>query len=139
MADMNKKPGTRRSALEDELIGDITDQASTVERGKEIVHDKYTLGTERRYRKLNIAQGHRRRHPDRVLQQHEGIKTSTEHAESVWEQAMLHDEERTKIPEEYKHEGSSMMSNQVGLSAVSTKNYKAKKNRMDHFSTVVGV
>ena len=40
MADMNKKPGTRRSALEDELIGDITDQASTIERGKEIVHDQ---------------------------------------------------------------------------------------------------
>jgi len=139
---MNKRPvvNSRRSTLEAELTAEITEQQSDMmDTGKDRVGDPYSKNLNRKYNKFNIQQGHRRRHPQRVLNQHAGISTSTEHAESVWEQALLHDHERTNIPEEYKPEGHDQMATQLGLYEISNKNFNAAKNKMQSISTVVGV
>jgi hypothetical protein len=140
MADMNKRPNTRRSELEDELTDDITEQQGLMETGKyRNKQDPYSRKQDLHNREFNIRQGHRRRHPLRVLHQHQGVVSSSESARSVWEQAIQQDDERTKLPEIYKIDAMKMMSTQVGLEAVADDNFKKKKNKMDRLSTMIGV
>lgn len=140
MADMNKRPNTRRNDLEDELTDQITEQQGKVDTGKyRNKSDPYSRKQDLQNRGFNIQQGHRRRHPLRVLHQHQGIVSSSESAQSVWEQAMQQDDERTKLPEIYKIDAMKMMSTQVGLEAVAADNFKKKKSKMDRLSTMVGM
>lgn len=137
---MNKRPNTRRNDLEDELTDQITEQQGKVETGKyRNKSDPYSRKQDLENRGFNIRQGHRRRHPLRVLHQHQGIVSSSESARSVWEQAMQQDDERTKLPEIFKIDAMKMMSTQVGLEAVAADNFKKKKNKMNRLSTMVGV
>jgi len=139
MADMNKKPATRRSALEEELIGQITNQAAAVETGKgENVSDPYSARIESQNYIFNIRQGVRMRHPDRVLSQYQGIREGTESAETIWEQALIHEDTRNEIPEEYKVKGADMAANQMGLVQTALNNFARSKSRFNK-STVVGV
>ena len=140
MADMNKRPNTRRNDLEDELTDQITEQQGKVDTGKyRNKSDPYSRKQDLQNRGFNIRQGHRRRHPLRVLHQHQGMLSSSESARSVWEQAMQQDDERTKLPEIFKIDAMKMMSTQVGLEAVAADNFKKKKNKMNRLSTMVGV
>lgn len=141
MADMNKRPNTHRSQLEDELVGRDTDQqAQVVETGKyRNFQDPYSQQQEKRYHRFNVVQGHRRRHPDQVLQQHQAIRMTGEDAKSVWEQALVEDDERTKLPEVYKASGFKIIPTQVGLQDVAAENYKKKKNKMSRLGTVIGM
>lgn len=138
---MNKRPNTRRNELEDELIGDISDQqAQHADTGKyRNYQDPYSMDQEARNRGLNMSLGHRRRHPLRVLHQHQAVVSTTEDAKSVWEQALTQDDERTKLPEIYKIDNMRLMSTQVGLEEVSEKAWKQKTSRMNKLSTVIGV
>jgi len=139
MAEMNKKPATRRSALEEELIGQITEQAAAVETGRgENVSDPFSARIESANYMFNIRQGTRMRHPDRVLSQHQGISEGTEAAETVWEQALIHDDTRTEIPEEYKPKGMDMAASQMGLVQTALDNFAKSKSRFNK-TTVVGV
>ena len=137
---MNKRPNTRRNDLEDELTDQITEQQGKVDTGKyRNKSDPYSRKQDLENRGFNIRQGHRWRHPLRVLHQHQGIVSSSENARSVWEQAMQQDDERTKLPEIYKIDAMKVMSTQVGLEAVAADNFKKKKNKMNRLSTMVGV
>lgn len=140
MAEMNKRPGaSRRSKLEAELIGQITDRAAEVDTGRgDDKKDPYSARIESKAHMFNIRQGVRMRHPDRVLQQHRGIREGTEAAETVWEQALIHDDTRITIPEEYKPKGSEMAATQMGLVRTALENFAKSKSRFAK-STVVGV
>jgi len=137
MAEMNKRPGGRVSELEADLIGDITDAQALVETGKDEVKNHNTAGIDRKYRKLNIQQGHRYRHPDRVLNRYAAINKDTEHAESVWEQALVQEDTKTKLPQTYKPSGYGMVGNQLGLDEVALKNFKTKKNKLGLMNVVI--
>lgn len=83
--------------------------------------------------KFNIKQGHRRRHPNRVLHQFSGISETTSSATTQWEEAMLYETKRTELPKEYTPKGDTEgLTNQLGIANVSTKNFKDvhKKNRL---------
>lgn len=140
MADMNKRPNTRRNELEDELTAEITQQQNQVEVGKyRNPSDPYSRKNDLENRAFNMRQGHRRRHPLRVLHQHQGVVSSSEDAKSVWEQAIQQDDQRTKLPEVYKIDAMKMISTQVGLEEVAEDAWKKRKPRMNRLSTVVGV
>lgn len=139
---MNKRPNTRRSALEDELMAEITDQQSEMETGtRRNLDDPFSAAMENENRKLNIVQGHRRRHPDHVLQQHAGLHESEGYdtAKTIWEQALEYDDERVDIPEEYRVEESKMLATHIGLENVATDAYKKKKNKMKSLSVMIGM
>lgn len=137
---MNKRPNTRRNELEDELVGNVTEQQNAMETGKyRNPSDPYSAQQDAQNRRMNIVQGHRRRHPLRVLHQHQAIVATGEDAKSVWEQALQQDDERTKMPQVYKMDAMKIMSTQVGLQEVAEKSWKKRKHRMNALSTVIGV
>jgi hypothetical protein len=139
MAQMNKRTNTRRSQLEDELVADISDhQANVVDTGKrENLNVPYAAIKQAEYRIMNIQQGHRRRHPLRVLNQHKAMTQTTEDAQSVWEQALTQDDQRTHLPEIYRSDQMKLMSTQIGLQELADKSYKDRKNKMAKLSTVI--
>jgi hypothetical protein len=141
MAQMNKRPErtSRRGELEKELIGEITDEQTKAETGRfENTDDKYTLKKDRQQRTLSISQGVRRRHPDKVLHQYHTINRDTESAESQWEKALLHEDQRADVPEEYKIKQHDMIANQMGLVTVALDNYARSKGKFSR-TQIVGV
>ena len=105
MAQMNKRPAgvTARTQLEKELTATIENQSQAVETGKvRNTTNKYHRENIDAYLKFAIKQGKRRRHPDRVLSQYAQIVKETTNADSVWEKALMHEQERVEVPEEYK-------------------------------------
>lgn len=136
---MNKRPASRRTELENELTGKITDQASLVETGKdEKKDDAYSRTVERRNHLFNIQQGHRRRHPQRVLERYNAINDTTESAETTWEKALMHEDNRIDLPEVYKPSDHEMVANQMGLVSAALDNYAKSKGKFTR-SQVVGV
>jgi hypothetical protein len=139
---MNKRPDgqptSRRGQLEKELVGEITDNVAQMETGKDLVNTAASQRAERGMRMFNINQGWRRRHPARVLHQYNAINKTTESAETVWEKALLHEDERTDIPEEYKPKEHDMVANQMGLVGTALDNFKRSKGRFTR-SQPVGV
>lgn len=123
----------KRAALEKELIGDIEDKHAEIETGK----DRMTFTDPARsmlvnkQRDMYIKQGIRRRHPDRVLAQFAGIKMDTSNAESAWEQAIMHEQDRTEIPEGYRVKGGDMIANQTGLITTALDNFQKSKNKFN--------
>jgi hypothetical protein len=141
MAEMNKRPAgvSRRSQLEEELIGKITDQAAQMETGRADNHsDPYSARVNSENHIFNIRQGVRMRHPDSVLSQHQGISEGTESAETIWEQVLVFDDTRLDIAEEYKPKGAEMAANQMGLVETALTNFSRSKARLTR-SSVVGV
>jgi len=138
MADMNKRPNTQRNALEDELTEQVTEHQAEVETGKyRNKQDPFSQAQEAQYNFFNVQMGHRRRHPLRVLQQHQAITSTTENAQSVWEQALLQDENRTKLPEVYHNEGYRSMASQIGLDDIANKAFQRKTNKMNQLTTLI--
>ena len=134
MAQMNKKPGaSRRSDLEQDLIGDIEQQKSLTETGKvrkpdgNEFHRKQMAG----FMRFATKQGVRRRHPDRVLAQFAQIVKETSNAQSAWEQALMHEQERTEVPEEYKTNDAGMIVNQTGLVTTALDNFTKSKGKFE--------
>ena len=135
MAQMNKRPTgvPRRQELEKELIGDIESQKALVETGKDRVVDgnKFHREANRNYRGFAIRQGVRRRHPDRVLAQFASIVEETSNAQSAWEKALMHEQQRTEVPEEYKAKDEEMLANQVGIVTTALDNFKNSKSKFE--------
>jgi len=141
MADMNKRKNVpdRLKDLESELIGNITDQQAEIETGKdEIKTDKTSKDVEKGYRMFNITQGKRRRHPDRVLSQYNAIRQTTENAESIFEKALLHEDESYGLDAVYKPSGHNMIADQLGVVTTALDNYVKSKQRFAR-SMPVGV
>jgi Fe-S cluster assembly scaffold protein SufB len=139
MAQMNKRPAgvSRRKELEDELVGDIIDKKQEVETGKyENTHTKYSRQATKSNRIFQIRQGRRRRHPDRVLAQFGQIVKETENASSAWEKALMHEQQRVEVPQEYKAKDSGMVANQVGLVTTAMDNYIKSKGKFERVAPV---
>lgn len=136
---MNKRPEgtTRKSALEDELLGDIVDKKQAVETGKfEDEKTKFAKSSRENNKIFQIKQGRRRRHPDRVLAQFEQIVKQTDNASSAWERALMHEQQRVEVPQEYKARDRGMVANQVGLVTTSIDNYIKSKSKFDRVASV---
>lgn len=111
--------------LEADLIGDEM-KPDDSEHGHDRVTYPNTQG-----RALEIKQGWRRRHPQRVLSQFAGITDTTSTASSKWEEAMIHGTKRVELPKEFRPEGDSDgMSNQLGVVTAALDNYKASKQKL---------
>ena len=132
---MNKRPAgvPRKTALEKELIGEIEGQAQLVETGKDRVVDgnKFHRKNMAAYKQFSIKQGVRRRHPSRVLAQFAQIVKETSNASSAWEKALMHEQQRVEVPEEYKADSSSMTVNQTGLVTTALDNYTRSKGKFE--------
>lgn len=129
---MNKRPEgvSRKGELEKELLGDIVEQQQKVETGKyRNETSKFHKNNLRAARGFGIKQGVRRRHPARVLQQHAAIAKETSNAESAWEKALLHEQHRIEIPEEYKTSDGGMIVNQTGLVTTALDNYSKSRGK----------
>lgn len=135
MAQMNKRPADvpRRQELEKELIGEIESQKALVETGTDKVADgnKFHRDANRNYKGFAIKQGVRRRHPDRVLAQFAAIVDQTSNAQSAWEKALMHEQQRVEVPEEYKAKDAEMISNQVGLVTTALDNFAKSKSKFE--------
>lgn len=127
---MNKKPqASRRSELEKELIGDIVDTQQQADTGRLHKDNQYGKANRHAWKSFAIKQGVRRRHPTRVLSQYAQIVKETSNAESAWEKALLHEQERLDVPEEYKVTDGGMVANQTGLVTTALDNFKRSKNK----------
>ena len=142
MAQMNKRPegfegSGKRKELEAELIADIAEQASDTGIGRDMVKDDpYSRSQARSHRQFTIQQGKRRRHPKRVLAQFAQIVKETSNAESAWEKALMHEQKRVEVPEEYKIADGEMVANQTGLVTTALDNYKKSKMKFVRESLV---
>jgi hypothetical protein len=139
MPQMNKRPEgvNRRTQLEDDLVGQIIDKKQIVETGK---HENETTVYGKQQREINkifqIKQGRRRRHPDRVLAQFKQIVDQTENASSAWEKALMHEQQRVEVPQEYKAGDSGMVANQVGLVTTALDNFMKSKSKFERVAPV---
>jgi len=133
MAQMNKRPQgvSRRSELEKDLIGDITAKKALVDSGKDRKDTPFNLNMRAENRAFQIKQGVRRRHPERVLSQFKAIVEETSNANSAWEKALMHEQERVEIPEEYKVSGGDMMTQQTGLVTTALDNFMKSKSKFE--------
>ncbi len=87
---------------------------------------------------LHIRHGVKVRHPRRVLHQHEGLQSSTDHVSTAWEKSLMHDQERINIPDEYKVKGADdgMIASQLGLVSTALDNFKQSKNKLSRVLNV---
>ena len=144
MAQMNKKvkgPGgdRRRSELENDLIGDEVMKNQEMETGRRHVQEgtAFQQNANKANKDLAIKQGFRRRHPNRVLGQFDGVMKTTSTAASAWEQAMLHETKRVDMPKEFKPTGDGDgMVNQVGVVTTALENFKARKGKFSRFHLI---
>ena len=88
-------------------------------------------------RTLRIQQGLRRRHPDRVLNQYDGIMKTTSSASSMWEKALLHETKRVEMPKDFRpRDDTEGMTNQMGVVTTALDNYKASKNKLQRMHLI---
>ena len=131
---MNKRPQgqatSARDKLEKELIGDIENRKLTSDTGRSTGASPYALEARNRNSMFSIKQGVRRRHPNRVLHQFQQVALETSNAETSWEKALMHEQTRTTIPEEYKAKDSDMLVNQMGLVTTALDNFKKSKEKL---------
>lgn len=144
MAHQNKtvsgSQSKRVTELEAELIGNDWDQEKEVETGrahysptKKGARSKWDITVNKGQKQFYVRQGLRMRHPERVLNEYEGVKATTTKVTDAWERALRDEEERTVMPDEYKVKGvdKGMSANQMGLVSVADKNFKARKGRLE--------
>ncbi len=143
MAQMNKqvagKAGERRTQLEKDLIGDELSAKSEVETGRRQVQEpsKFQQAATRDNRMLAISQGFRQRHPNRVLNQFDGVMSTTSAAAMTWEQALIHDTKRVEMPKEFRpSKDTDGMVNQVGVVTTALDNFKASKGKFSRMHLV---
>lgn len=136
---MNKRPEgvPRKKQLEDDLVGDIINNKQEKETGKYANKtNSFARGQYEANRIFQIKQGRRRRHPHRVLAQFEQITKETENASSAWEKALMHEQQRVEVPQEYKAKDSGMVANQVGLVTTALDNYTKSKSKFERVAPV---
>lgn len=136
MPEMNKKPegSTRVTELEKELIGKEAEHQQEIEVGRRRVHqgNDWDITTNKGAKMFAVKQGIRMRHPDRVLHNFSAAVTGTDNPESLWEQALMQEQNRINLPQEYRPEGDSkMMVNQLGVVSTALDNYEGSKFKLD--------
>jgi hypothetical protein len=141
MAQQNKKPSvdSRRAGLEADLIGEELELKTELETGHRHVNEgsKFQKRINRQNKMLQIQQGFRRRHPNRVLNQYQGIMKTTSSASSLWEKALLYETKRVDMPKDFRPQGDSDgMVNQMGVVSTALDNYKASKNKFERMHLV---
>lgn len=144
---MNKRPEksvpNRIKDLEDELTGKVAMSQLDADTGKDTQKPgksttKLHNDALREYRQFAIKQGRRRRHPKTVLAQFDAITKTTSNAESAWERALMHEQERVEVPQEYQAKDADMIANQVGLVTTALDNYMKSQNKFDRYSLAGG-
>jgi hypothetical protein len=141
MAQQNKKPGvdSRRADLEADLVDEETGLKMELETGHRHVNEKskFQKRANKQNRMLQIKQGLRRRHPNRVLNQYQGIMKTTSSASSLWEKALLHETKRVDITKDFRpKDDADGMVNQMGVVSTALDNYKASKNKFNRLHLV---
>jgi hypothetical protein len=141
MAQMNKrvKIDNRRAELERELIDDQNVHEDEINTGKVKIDEKnrFQRNAQRDVRLFRIKQGIRKRHPDRVLHQFNGVKNTTSTASTLWEQALIHDTKRTELPQDFRPKGDiDMMTNQMGIVTTALDNYKSSRGKLERMHLV---
>jgi len=136
-ARMNKKPtggpgvtgNNRATQLEKDLMGEAFEQKQEIDTGRPRHTQKSNMSN--RSKHFYIQQGTRMRHPERVLHQYKGVTATTDNVNSVYEKALMHDQERVSIPSEYKMSGADgMIAGQLGLVTTALDNFKKSKEKL---------
>ena len=101
---------------------------------------EWDLTVNRGQKEFYVTQGRRMRHPDMVLHNFETVTAGTDDAETTWEKAMMHEQERQSIPKEYQYEGEDkgMVASQLGVVTTALDNYKRSKDKLQR-SHLVGL
>lgn len=143
MAQQNKSKqgsaGSRRAELERELMNQdsslLSQEKDTGRR--QIEENPLRQSSKYNSRSYMIKQGIRRRHPHRVLHQFDGVRQGTDTAGSLWEQALMHENERTELPKEFQPKDDAQgMANQMGLLTTAMDNYRKSKNKLQRLFLV---
>ena len=141
MAQQNKKPGegSRRAGLEADLIGEELELKSEMETGRRHIDENsaFQKRANKQNKMLQIQQGLRRRHPNRVLSQYQGIMKTTSSAASLWEKALLYETKKVDMPKDFRpRDDTDGMVNQMGVVSTALDNYKASKNKFQRMHLV---
>jgi hypothetical protein len=142
MAQQNKKPrvDSRRAALEASLLDqDENENMTGLETGRSHVQEnsRFQRKATASNNSLRIKQGLRRRHPNRVLNQYQGVNSTSTESASLWEKALIHETKRVDMPREFQVVGDSDgMVNQMGIVSVALDNYKASKQKFSRLHLV---
>jgi len=146
MAQMNKRPNdtmsSNRERLERELIETVEEgaagQNAEVDTGRSHHPTSWQSMLANKMHSFATKQGIRRRHPDRLLQQHDGMITSSkQNTQSYAADSLNFDQSRVQLPEEYQYDGDSkMLANQYYLVQVAARNAKESREKL---MTMVGV
>ena len=67
----------------------------------------------------------------KVLSNFSTITNQTSNAESLWEKALMEDQERVEIPTEFKATDAHMMVNQMGLAKTALDNFTKSKGKFN--------
>lgn len=140
MAQMNKQPkgatSSNRERLEKELIESVQEggagQNAEVDTGRPHRETAWQSLLANKMHTFASKQGVRRRHPDRLLQQHDGMITSSkDNAQSYAADSLNFDQNRVQLPQEYKYDGDSkMLANQFYLVQVAARNAKESREKL---------
>jgi ribosomal protein L35AE/L33A len=141
MAQQNKKPSvdSRRADLEKDLIGEELELKMEMETGRRHVNEgsKYQQRVRKQNKMLSIQQGFRRRHPNRVLNQYQGIVKTTSSASSLWEKALQYETKRVDMPKDFRpRDDTDGMVNQMGVVTTALDNYKASRNKFQRMHLI---
>ena len=100
---------------------------------------RWQQSTTRRNLGFSIRQGVRRRHPNKVLNQYATVAKETKNANSVWEKALMDENERATLDKEYEWHGDGrLMANQMGVVKLALDNYEKSKYKLER-AHIVGV
>lgn len=143
---MNKRPGdtisSNREKLERELLDDalngVAGQNAEVDTGRKHHSTGWQTLLGSQMHKFATRQGLRRRHPDRLLQQHEGaLISSKKDAHSYATDSLRYDQQRVELPQEYEQDkDAALLANQYYLVQVAAQN---AKNSREKILNMVGV
>lgn len=135
MAQMNKKSdiSSSRERLEKELMDKAQNGVNQAEIDTGRPHHATSwqdmLGTQ--MHAFAIKQGIRRRHPNRLLQERDGIMSTTSNAKDFATESLIYEQERIDLPDVYEYDGeSTMLANQFYLPQVASQNAKNSREKL---------
>lgn len=130
---MNKRPAhvSRKKELENELLSSIEQRKGEIETGHVARPTMFKIQAAAQLKQFEIKQGNRRRHPQRVLSNYDAITKDTVSAETAWEKSLMHEQQRTEIPQEYQPQDKGMIANQLGLVTTALDNFAKSKGKFN--------
>ena len=108
-----------------------------LETGKSRYYGRRRLQDSTEEHQQAIQQGMKRRHPNRVLSQYDGIVNTTTEAGDLYTKSLVYETKKTEMPKDFRPKGDSdFMANQMGVVATAFTNYKASKKKLERMFTV---